>query len=88
MNIRVTVLAAACLASAVAAGCTPDKGSSQNGSMSSGTSSDMKKPLEGNPGATTNQAAGYPQSDPSNYHPQTDDTRQYHPADPATIQPK
>ena len=93
MNIRVKVLAAACLASAFGIGCSHDKGSnagmSDNGnSMSSGSSSDMKKPLEGNPGATTNQSVGYPKSDPGVYHPQTDDTQQYHPANPSSVQPK
>ncbi len=94
MSIRTTVLAT-CLAAGFSVGCMHDKGSSAstssgNGpSMSNGNGSspDTGKPLEGNPGATTNQASGYPQSDPGAYHPQTDDTKQYHPADPAAIQP-
>lgn len=100
MTIRTTILAGACLAAAVAVGCTSDKASSSSKPMSDGNSSGMSsgmnngmnngsnKPLEGNPGATTNQSAGYPQSDPGAYHPQTDDTNQYHPANPATVQPK
>lgn len=46
------------------------------------------RPVEGTPGATTNQASGYDASDPNHYHPQSDDTRQYHPADASSVQPK
>ena len=85
MNKSFALLPAVALVAALAVGCQKDKGTMQDGSSSSGTS--MQKPLEGNPGATTNQAVGYPQSDPGAYHPQTDDTRQYHPAPPSTVQP-
>ena len=86
MTARNAILAATCLAAAVAAGCNQDRKTSDDGSSMSG-SSDMKKPLEGNPGATTGPSVGYPQSDPHVYHPQTDDTHQYHPANPNNIQP-
>ena len=82
MILRVTALSAAVVVSALAVGCMHDQDSSPSSGSSSGPMSN--KPLEGNPGATTNQASGYPQSDPGAYHPQTDDTRQYRPA-PATV---
>ena len=45
------------------------------------------KAVEGTPGATTNQSSGYDSSDPAHYHPQSDDTKQYHPADNTEVQP-
>ncbi len=92
-KLRKTVLMAACLAAAAVVGCKHDTGSSattsgDGPSMTPSSSASGGKPLEGNPGATTNQSSGYPQSDPGAYHPQTDDTQQYHPAPPSTVQPK
>ena len=93
---RTTVLAAACLASALAVGCSHDQDSSSTPPMKSSTTmgpsmrgdgSSTGRPLEGNPGATTNQTSGYPASDAGGFHPQTDDTRQYRPAPPAAVQP-
>ena len=90
MNKHFTV-AAAGLALGVAVGCSHDRdaapGPNTRGPSMSGSSTGGGKPLEGNPGATTNQASGYPQSDPGAYHPQTDDTKQYHPAPPSAVQP-
>ena len=84
-HLRATA-ALACLALAATVGCSHDSGGTQ-GPNTNGPSMSGGKPLEGNPGATTNQASGYPQSDPGAYHPQTDDTKQYHPAPPASVQP-
>ena len=80
-----SLLSAAILTAVFAVGCQKDKDNMQGGSQP--MSGSMQKPLEGNPGATTNQAVGYPQSDPGVYHPQTDDTRQYRPAPAGAIQP-
>ena len=85
MNKCLTLLSAALVTSAVAVvgGCHTDgQSDGQRSSMSDGS-----RPLEGNPGATTGPAAGYDRSDPTHYHPQTDDTHQYHPANPAAVQP-
>ncbi len=82
-----SIVSVAVLAAAFAVGCQKDKDSMQDGMSPNSSGGAMQKPLEGNPGATTNQSAGYPQSDPGAYHPQTDDTRQYRPAPSGTIQP-
>ncbi len=39
----------------------------------------------GTPGATTGPSAGYDPSDPSHYHPGSDDTNKYRPSDPNTV---
>ena len=79
-----SLFAASAVALGVAAGCNNDKKMSDNGMGGSGNG---MKPLEGNPGATTNQSVGYPQSDPGAYHPQTDDSGKYHPANSAVSGP-
>ena len=43
------------------------------------------KAVEGTPGATTGPTKGYSGSDVNAYHPQSDDTGPYHPADPNTV---
>ena len=85
------VVPALALTAVAIVGCGHDSDHGGSG-MSTGMQSG-DKPVEGNPRATTGPAAGYPQSDTSDYHPLTDDTRnqngsgQYHPAPMGTVQP-
>jgi hypothetical protein len=81
MTAKTIALLAGAMAAMALAGCASDS------NCANGSCSKNSRPLEGNPGATTNQSAGYDSSDPAHYHPQTDDTRQYHPANPPTVQP-
>ena len=89
-NLTAVVLGALSLGLVAVGGCTSDGSSDKQRSMSSGMNSGMSnggQPLEGNPGATTGPTAGYPQSDPSGYHPLSDDTNRYHPAQSGNVQP-
>ena len=75
-------LSATLLAAAVAAGCAHDSDSMQGDSSPAHRSGPA---VVGTPGATTGPSSGYDASDPSHYHPQTDDTSKYHPADPNAV---
>ena len=77
MTKRLVVISTSVLIGALVVACSHD-----HNDMSDGD-----KAVEGTPGATTNQASGYDSSDPSHYHPQSDDTKQYHPANSADVQP-
>ena len=88
------IAGAATIAVAVLAGChdhdQPAPASGSDSTMKPGMDSSttsMGKPMVGNPGATTGPAVGYPRSDTGDYHPQTDDTHQYHPAPASADQP-